>query len=75
MTEMDVREHWKIPDGFAARDKLVADRVKAFMDAALDGGIKTFITWGIEDKYSWLATNPFVKRQDWAGAPRPAARR
>ena len=64
VTEMDVREHWKIPDGFAARDKLVADRVKAFVDAALDGGIKTFITWGIEDKYSWLATNPFVKRQD-----------
>ncbi len=64
VTEMDVREHWKIPDGFAARDKLVADRVRAFVDAAIDGGIKTFITWGIEDKYSWLATNPFVKRQD-----------
>ena len=64
VTEMDVREHWKIPDGFAARDKLVADRVKAFVDAAIDGGVKTFITWGIEDKYSWLASNPFVKRQD-----------
>ena len=64
VTEMDVREHWKIPDGFAARDKLVADRVKAFVDAAIDGGVKTFITWGIEDKYSWLATNPYVKRQD-----------
>ncbi len=64
VTEMDVREHWKIPDGFAARDRLVADRVKAFVDAAIDGGIKTFITWGIEDKYSWLASNPYVKRQD-----------
>ncbi|WP_254070651.1 endo-1,4-beta-xylanase [Acidisphaera sp. L21] len=64
VTEMDVREHWKIPDGFAARDKLVADRVKSFVDAALEGGVKTFITWGIQDNYSWLATNPFVKRQD-----------
>ena len=64
VTEMDVREHWKIPDGFTARDKLVADRVKAFVDAAIDGGVKVFITWGIQDNYSWLATNPFVKRQD-----------
>ncbi len=64
VTEMDVREHWKIPDGFAARDRVVADRVKAFVDSAIDGGVKTFITWGIEDGYSWLASNPFVKRQD-----------
>jgi endo-1,4-beta-xylanase len=64
VTEMDVREHWKIPDGFAARDRIVADRVRAFVDAAIDGGIKTFITWGLEDGYSWLATNPYVKRQD-----------
>jgi endo-1,4-beta-xylanase len=64
VTEMDVREHWRIPDGFAARDRLVADRVKAFMDAALDGGVQTFLTWGLEDKYSWLATNSYVKRHD-----------
>ena len=64
VTEMDVREHWRIPDGFAARDRLVADRVKAFVDAAIDGGVKTFITWGLQDKESWLATNPFVKRSD-----------
>ena len=64
VTEMDVREHWRIPDGFAARDQIVADRVKAFMDAAIDGGVKTFITWGLEDKYSWLATEPHVRRQD-----------
>ena len=42
----------------------MADRVKAFVDAAIDGGVKTFITWGLEDKYSWLASNPYVKRQD-----------
>ena len=64
VTEMDIREHWKIPDGFAARDKLVADRIRAFMDAALDGGVNTFVTWGLQDKYSWLASEVHVKRQD-----------
>ena len=64
VTEMDVREHWKIPDGFAARDAIVADRVKAFLDAALEGGVKTFITWGLQDNYSWLAYTPHVKRED-----------
>jgi endo-1,4-beta-xylanase len=64
VTEMDVREHWKLPDGMAARDRAVADRVKAFVDAAIDGGIKTFVTWGLQDKYSWLSTNEFVKRTD-----------
>ena len=64
VTEMDVREHWRIPDGFPARDQIVADRVKAFMDAAIDGGVRTFFTWGLEDKYSWLAVEPHVKRQD-----------
>ena len=64
VTEMDIREHWRIPDGFAARDRLVADRVKAFVDAAIDGGVGTFITWGLENRYSWLASNPYVKRPD-----------
>ncbi len=64
VTEMDIREHWRVPDGFAARDRLVADRIRAFMDAAIDGGVKTFVTWGLEDRYSWLASEPHVKRQD-----------
>ena len=75
VTEMDIREHWKIPDGFAARDRVVADRIRAFMDAAIDGGVTTFVTWGLQDKYSWLASNPYVKRQDGAGASQPALRR
>lgn len=64
VTEMDLREHWRIPAGFAARDRLVADRVKAFMDAAIDGGVREFITWGLEGRTSWLNSTPFVKRQD-----------
>ena len=64
VTEMDVREHWRVPVGTPARDQAVADRVKAFMDAGIDGGIKTFITWGLMDRYSWLTTNVFVRRTD-----------
>ncbi len=64
VTEMDIREHWRIPDGLAARDRLVADRIRAFMDAALEGGVTTFMSWGLEDKFSWLASEVHVKRQD-----------
>ena len=64
VTEMDVRESWMGPVIPAERDRLVAARVKAFMDAAIDGGIKTFITWGLCDRYSWLATDDSVRRHD-----------
>ena len=64
VTEMDIREHWRIPDGTAARDRVIADRIHAFMDAAVDGGVKTFVTWGLEDKFSWLASEVHVRRQD-----------
>lgn len=64
VTEMDIREHWRIPDGIEARDRAVADRIHAFMDAAIDGGVKTFVTWGLSDKNSWLASEVHVKRTD-----------
>ncbi len=80
ITEMDVREHWNIPHDYVARDKLVADRVKAFLDAALEGGVKTIITWGLIDRYSWLVSDPGVARTDglqhrglpydWEGQPK-----
>lgn len=64
VTEMDIREHWRLPDGLPARDRLVADRIRAFMDAALAGGVGTFLTWGLQDRFSWLASEVHVKRQD-----------
>jgi endo-1,4-beta-xylanase len=65
VTEMDIREHWKLPDGgLPGRDRAVADRIRAFVDAALNGGVKVFVTWGLMDKYSWLASEVHVKRQD-----------
>ena len=80
ITEMDVREHWKIPHDYVARDKMVADRVKSFLDAAFEGGVRTVITWGVVDRYSWLVSDPGVARTDglqhrglpfdWEGHPK-----
>lgn len=64
VTEMDVRESWQGPTTMPQRDRAVADRVRAFMDAAIDGGVRTFATWGLCDRYSWLANDPGVMRQD-----------
>ncbi len=80
VTEMDVREPWKVPNDYVARDKLVADRISAFVDAGLAGGVKTFLTWGLIDRYSWLVSDPGVNRKDgtqhrglpfdWEGNPK-----
>ena len=64
ITELDVRESWKVPDGYPARDVLVAARVKEFAEAALAGGVKTILTWGLIDRYSWLVSDPGVTRKD-----------
>lgn len=64
VTEMDVREHWKVPEGYVARDQVVAERVGRFMEAALEGGIRNFMTWGLVDRYSWLVNDPGVARTD-----------
>ncbi|UPG72782.1 endo-1,4-beta-xylanase [Roseomonas gilardii subsp. gilardii] len=81
ITELDVRESWKVPDGYPARDALVAARVKEFAEAALAGGVKTILTWGLIDRYSWLVSDPGVARKDglkhrglpldWEGSRKP----
>ncbi|UFN46982.1 endo-1,4-beta-xylanase [Roseomonas sp. OT10] len=64
VTELDMRESWQVPEGYPARDKLVAERIKAFTEAALAGGVKTFLTWGLRDVDSWLVKDPGVARKD-----------
>ncbi|WP_237182166.1 endo-1,4-beta-xylanase [Roseomonas marmotae] len=60
VTELDVRETWDAPQDLAARDALVAERSYAFVSTALSAGVRTVLTWGLGQKYSWLATNPAV---------------
>ena len=64
VTELDIREGVGIPDDYVARDVLVAQRAGAFMEAAIAGGVKTFLTWGLVDRYSWLVSEPAVARPD-----------
>jgi endo-1,4-beta-xylanase len=64
ITEMDVRESWDAPQDLAARDKLVAERTYAFVSTALEAGVRTVLTWGLSDKYSWLRVEPAVALPD-----------
>jgi len=64
VTELDIREATSVPDDYVARDRLVAERVGAFLSSALEGGVKTILTWGLVDRYSWLVTEPAVGRRD-----------
>ncbi|MBY0338631.1 MAG: endo-1,4-beta-xylanase [Acetobacteraceae bacterium] len=64
ITELDVREADALPDGVAARDAAVAERVQAFVAAAIEGGARTVITWGLTDRDSWLVRQADVARRD-----------
>ncbi|PWC29844.1 endo-1,4-beta-xylanase [Teichococcus aestuarii] len=64
ITELDVREAPSPPQDMGARDALVAERAHAFVATALEGGVRTILTWGLSDKYSWLATEPAVALRD-----------
>ena len=81
VTEMDVREPAQVAGDYAARDRLIAERVSAFVAAAIDGGVRTFLTWGLLDRYSWLVSDNAVRRTDglqhrglpldWEGSRKP----
>ena len=52
----------------AARDQLVADTYRRFLDAALDEpAVKMVVTWGLSDRHSWIVrreTNEAKWRKD-----------
>lgn len=60
ITELDIREDRNAPQDLATRDRLVAERTYAFTRCALDAGVRTIMTWGLTDKYSWLVNEPAV---------------
>ncbi|WP_376093426.1 endo-1,4-beta-xylanase [Roseomonas sp. CCTCC AB2023176] len=64
VTELDIREGRQIEDDYPRRDRLVAERAHAFVSAAIDAGVRSFITWGLVDKYSWTVTDKDVRRGD-----------
>ncbi len=60
VTELDIRETHAAPQDLARRDALVAERAEAFLACAVQGGARTVLSWGLTDRYSWLATEPAV---------------
>jgi endo-1,4-beta-xylanase len=55
ITELDVIDK-DAPADQTIRDRLVADAYSRFLDAALDEpAVKMVVTWGLSDRYSWLA--------------------
>jgi endo-1,4-beta-xylanase len=55
ITELDVIDN-DAPADRTTRDRMVADAYSRFLDAALDEpAVKMVLTWGLSDRYSWLA--------------------
>jgi endo-1,4-beta-xylanase len=54
ITELDVTDELA-PAAIEARDLLVADAYRRFLDAVLDQpAVKMIVTWGLSDRYSWI---------------------
>jgi len=64
ITELDVREPDVLAPSLAERDAAVAEYAGRFLRAALEGGARSILTWGLTDRDSWLAQEPAVARQD-----------
>lgn len=64
ITELDVREPDALAPTLAQRDAAVADYAGRFLRAALEGGARSILTWGLSDRDSWLVREPGVARRD-----------
>jgi endo-1,4-beta-xylanase len=57
ITEMDVREK-NTPGNIATRDRLIASQYYKYLSFMLQfPAVKTVITWGLSDRYTWIATH------------------
>ena len=67
ITELDCTDELA-PSDIAARDRMVADEYRRFLDVALDEpAVKMVMTWGLSDRYSWIVRhedNPEERRTD-----------
>ncbi len=64
ITEMDVTDKLLGPDQ-ARRDAAVASTYGAFLRAALaEPAVTSIQTWGLTDRYSWLTSSPWTRRDD-----------
>jgi endo-1,4-beta-xylanase len=62
VTEMDVRDK-HLPADVATRDRMVAEQYQKYLSFLLQfESVRTVLTWGLSDRYTWLAYNN--KRSD-----------
>lgn len=62
ITEFDVND-FGVEGDIAARDRVIADYARRFLDVALDEkAVRTVMTWGFSNRESWL--NTFAPRRD-----------
>lgn len=65
ITELDVADR-DLPDDIAERDEAVARVYESYLTAALqDPAVKAVLTWGLTDRYTWLAS----RRRRPSGTP------
>jgi endo-1,4-beta-xylanase len=56
VTELDIRDQG-LPADLEQRDRIVASRYLAYLNFMLQfKSLKTIITWGLTDRYTWLAS-------------------
>ncbi|MGA2077573.1 MAG: endo-1,4-beta-xylanase [Terriglobia bacterium] len=56
LTEMDVRDQ-RLPGNIEERDRLVATQYEDYLSFVLQfQSLKTIMTWGLTDRFTWLAT-------------------
>jgi endo-1,4-beta-xylanase len=57
ITEMDVREK-NVPADIAIRDRIIASQYYKYLSFMLQfPAVKTVVTWGLSDRYTWIATH------------------
>jgi endo-1,4-beta-xylanase len=69
ITELDVIDRGA-PADIARRDAAVADAYKRYLDVALaNRAVKVVITWGITDRYGWIASGDYPQARRADGLP------
>ena len=67
ITELDCTDDLA-PADIPARDRLVADEYRRFLDVVLDEpAVKIVMSWGLSDRYSWIVRHentPEQRRSD-----------
>ena len=57
ITELDIRDK-NAPAGIATRDRLIAGQYYKYLSfMLLFPAVKTIITWGLSDRYTWITTH------------------